>query len=129
MYSNNCIMIIYSNIKHMVKLVHVAAFFGHLQGDILWILICWIPPWIWPKEAETCRRFATRCISLYLIIVQLLVYIWRHRHSLYSPGTLSLFSQYYIIRDSNSGRYLNKYAVFISQILPAKPLKKITMEK
>jgi hypothetical protein len=59
--------------KHVVNLIHVAAFFGHLQGGILWMRVCWIPLWIWPKEAETCRRFVTRCISLYLIIVPFLI--------------------------------------------------------
>ena len=77
--------------KRVVNLIHVAAFFGHLQGDVLWKLVCWITLWIWPKDAETCRKFATHCTSLYLIIVRLLLYIWRHRHFLCSAEPLSPF--------------------------------------
>jgi hypothetical protein len=31
-----------------------------------YIILCWIHPWRRPKEPETCSRFTTRCISLYV---------------------------------------------------------------
>jgi len=29
------------------------------------IFLCWLPPWRWPKKAETCSRFA---LCLYIIV-------------------------------------------------------------
>jgi hypothetical protein len=55
----------------LTLLLHIYDITSHYS-----IFLCWIPPWRWLKKAETCRRFTTRCISLYLIIAQLLVYIY-----------------------------------------------------
>jgi len=45
-----------------MELLHICATFNHHC-----IFLCWIPPWRWPKMAETCRR-CTNCVSLYLNI-------------------------------------------------------------
>jgi hypothetical protein len=64
------------NVKRVANLLHVSAYFGHIQRNIQQTSFQRIPPSRWPKKAETCRRFTTCFMLLYLIIKQLLKYAW-----------------------------------------------------
>ena len=77
MYTNNCTIIRYNDIQRVANLLHVSASFGHIHGGIQQISIQRISPWRWPKKVATCTSFTICFMLLYIIIMQLLEYIWR----------------------------------------------------